>query len=213
MFASESAGKGCPPAGASNLVRHESSVTKEERARRCGHLGGIVWITGLPGSGKSTLAGAVERRLFDQGVQVCLLDGDNVRHGLNRDLGFSREDRRENVRRIGETAKLMKEAGLIVLAACVSPYLEERRMVRSLVAEGSFVEVYVQCSAAECERRDPKGHYRLARSGAIPDFTGFSAPYEIPLAPELTVNTEAESAEEAAERIVADLAARGWIKG
>ncbi|TYP76464.1 adenylyl-sulfate kinase [Paenibacillus methanolicus] len=208
---SESVEEGREAASASHIVRHESSVTKEERARRAGHGGGIAWFTGLPGSGKSTLAGAVERSLFDRGVQVFLLDGDNVRHGLNGDLGFSREDRRENVRRIGETAKLMADAGLIVLVACVSPYREEREKARALVAEGAFVEVYVNCAVAECERRDPKGHYRKAREGVIPDFTGISAPYEPPPAPELAVDTEAESAADATARIVGYLAACGWI--
>ncbi|MFC4099331.1 adenylyl-sulfate kinase [Paenibacillus xanthanilyticus] len=208
---SESVGEGQRPAAASHIVRHESSVTKEERTRRAGHRGGIVWFTGLPGSGKSTLAGAVERALFDRGVQVFLLDGDNLRHGLNGDLGFTREDRRENVRRIGETAKLMKEAGLIVLVACVSPYREEREMARAIVAEGSFIEVYVKCSVAECERRDPKGHYRKARDGEIPDFTGVSAPYEAPPSPEVTVDTEAESVAEAAGRIVGYVTACGWM--
>ncbi|MFB9327683.1 adenylyl-sulfate kinase [Paenibacillus aurantiacus] len=212
MMPSESNGQDRQAAYGSNIVRHESSVSKEERARRAGHRGGILWFTGLPGSGKSTLAAAVERSLFDRGVQVYLLDGDNVRHGLNGDLGFTREDRRENVRRLGETAKLMVEAGLIVLTACVSPYREEREKARAIIDEGAFVEIYVICAAAECERRDPKGHYKKARAGVIPEFTGISAPYEPPLTPELTVDTETESPEEAAARIVAYLAANGWIR-
>jgi adenylylsulfate kinase len=161
-----------------NITWSEAIVTREERWARNGHRGAILWFTGLSSSGKSTLARMVEKELFDRGCLTTILDGDNVRHGLNRDLGFSPEDREENIRRIGEVAKLMLDAGLIVLTAFISPYRADRDRNRALVGAGEFVEIFCRCSLEECERRDPKGLYKKARAGLVPEFTGISAPYE-----------------------------------
>jgi adenylylsulfate kinase len=187
---------------------HPARVTREQRARRNGHQSGIVWLTGLSGSGKSTLAAAVEQKLFQRGLQCCVLDGDHVRHGLNRDLGFAPEQRRENNRRTGEVAKLLIESGMLVIAAFISPSREDRAMVRSLFAEGEYVEVYVRCPLDVCERRDPKGLYRRARSGELGQFTGISAPYEAPESPELIIDTNKLSVEAAAELIIEALTGR-----
>jgi adenylylsulfate kinase len=149
----------------------------------------VLWFTGLSGSGKSTLAHRVEEVLFNKGWYTYILDGDNVRHGLNGDLGFSENDRRENIRRIGEVAKLFVDGGVVVLAAFISPYREDRDRVRALFEEGEFVEIYVECDLKTCERRDPKGLYRKARAGELPDFTGIDSPYEEPLNPELVIGT------------------------
>jgi len=149
----------------------------------------VLWFTGLSGSGKSTLAHCVEEVLFNKGWYTYILDGDNVRHGLNGDLGFSENDRRENIRRIGEVAKLFVDGGVVVLAAFISPYREDRDRVRALFEEGEFVEIYVECDLKTCERRDPKGLYRKARAGELPDFTGIDSPYEEPLNPELVIST------------------------
>ncbi len=163
-----------------NIVWHEASVKKAERRQRNDHGSCILWFTGLSGAGKSTLANALERYLFEQGVSSYVLDGDNVRHGLNEGLGFSEADRTENIRRVGEVSKLFVDAGMIVCTAFISPFVEDRQRVRSLVEEGEFVEVYVRCSLEACEERDPKGLYKKARAGEISDFTGISSPYEEP---------------------------------
>ncbi len=175
---------------ASNITRVEHSVSVDARARRNGHNGGVIWLTGLSGSGKSTLSVAVERRLFNLGYQVYVLDGDNMRHGLNADLGFSPEERAENIRRVGEVAALMSHAGLVVITAFISPYRSDRERARRATGE-NFHEVYVKADLATCEKRDPKGLYRRARAGEIADFTGISAPYEAPENPELTIDTGA----------------------
>lgn len=191
---------------ASNVVRVQHRVRSDEYAERNGHRGGVLWLTGLPGSGKSTLAFQLERRLFDLGYQVYVLDGDNLRHGLNGDLGFTQDDRTENIRRASEVAALFAQAGLICIAAFISPYRADRDRARAASGEG-FYEIYVRASVAECERRDPKGHYKRARAGEIKDFTGVDAPYEPPSAPELIVDTEAYGISECAnilERFVAD---------
>ncbi len=172
------------------MVEHRVSPTA--RAARDGHQGGVVWLTGLPGAGKTTLAMAVEERLFAQGYQVFTLDGDNVRHGLSADLGFSPSDRAENIRRVGEVAALFAEAGLIVITAFISPYRADRQRARAAtrhLAAGSFHEIYVRADLATCERRDPRGLYRRARAGLIREFTGISAPYEAPEAPDLVIDT------------------------
>jgi bifunctional enzyme CysN/CysC len=174
---------------ATNVARVEHRVTAAERAQRNGHPGTVLWLTGLSGSGKSTIAIELERRLFDRGYQVYVLDGDNLRHGLNADLGFSPEDRAENIRRVGELAALMARAGFIVVTAFISPYRSDRERARK-AAGGNFHEVYVKASLAVCEGRDPKGLYKRARAGEIADFTGVSAPYEEPERPELVVDTE-----------------------
>jgi adenylylsulfate kinase len=165
------------------------SVTRGERERRNGHRAVVLWFTGLPSSGKSTLAHAVEQQLFAQGCRSFVLDGDNVRHGLCADLGFSAVERTENVRRIGELARLLIEAGTITLAAFISPFTADRARLRSMFARGDFLEIYCECPVAVCEARDPKGMYQRARAGEIAGFTGVSSPYEIPQHPELTVNT------------------------
>ncbi|KGR83987.1 adenylyl-sulfate kinase [Lysinibacillus odysseyi] len=194
-----------------NIVWHEASVTKEERRRKNGHSSFILWFTGLSASGKSSVANAFAHRLFEDGKQAFVLDGDNVRHGLNSDLGFDEVSRKENIRRIGEVAKLFVEGGQIVLTAFISPYREDRQVVRSLVAEGEFIEVFVQCSVEACEKRDPKGLYKKARNNEIPNFTGISAPYEEPVNPEITLNTEKYSIEECAEQLQYFLSEKGYI--
>ncbi|WP_042860882.1 adenylyl-sulfate kinase [Dickeya sp. NCPPB 3274] len=168
-----------------NVVWHDHAVTREDRERQHGHRGVVVWFTGLSGSGKSTLAGALEQALFARGVSTYLLDGDNVRHGLCRDLGFSDDDRRENIRRVGEVARLMVDAGLVVLTAFISPHRAERQMVRELLDQEQFLEVFVDTPLAICEARDPKGLYRKARAGELRNFTGIDAVYEAPEQPEL----------------------------
>jgi len=185
-----------------NIHPQALQVTREARAGLKGQRPRLLWFTGLSGAGKSTIANLVEAKLHARGRHTFLLDGDNVRLGLNRDLGFSEADRAENVRRVGETARLMLDAGLIVLAAFISPYRSERRMVRAMLPEGDFVEIFVDVALAEAERRDPKGLYAKARAGRIPNFTGIGAPYEEPEAPELRIDTGALSAEDAADAIV-----------
>jgi bifunctional enzyme CysN/CysC len=167
----------------------------------------VVWFTGLSGSGKSTIANIVEKKLHAMGKHTFLLDGDNVRHGLNRDLGFTDADRVENIRRVGEVAKLMTDAGLIVLTAFISPFRAERRMVREMMHEGEFMEVHVNTPLAVAEERDVKGLYKKARAGNLKNFTGIDSPYEAPEAPEITVNTVELTAEEAAEQVIAALLA------
>jgi len=171
-----------------NLVSVTHRVSSEQRWAVNKHKGGVLWFTGLPGSGKSTLALELEQRLFEQGKQTYVLDGDNVRQGLNSDLGFSPEDRTENIRRIGEVAALFAEAGFIVITAFISPYRADRRLARSCAGD-LFKEVFIDTPVEVCEERDPKGHYEMARAGKIPEFTGVSAPYEEPEEPELTVAT------------------------
>ncbi|SFN10296.1 adenylylsulfate kinase [Izhakiella capsodis] len=168
-----------------HIIWHAHLVTRAGREARHGHKGAVLWFTGLSGSGKSTVAGALEQALHQRGVSTYLLDGDNVRHGLCRDLGFSDSDRKENIRRVGEVAKLMVDAGLIVLTAFISPHREERQMVRTMLGVECFIEVYVDTPLAICESRDPKGLYKKARSGELKNFTGIDSIYEAPLAPEI----------------------------
>jgi len=196
---------------ARHIVWHSSSVSKDDRQALNRHKSGVIWLTGLSGSGKSTLANALQAKLHFHGVRCYVLDGDNIRHGLNRDLGFSPQDRRENIRRIAEVAKLFVDAGVIVLTAFISPFREDRALARGLVGAGEFVEVYVKCPLEECERRDPKGLYKKARQGEIPEFTGISSPYEEPLAPEVTVETHRQSLEESVDQVIEYLRERGWI--
>jgi adenylylsulfate kinase len=191
-----------------NLTRHLGSVDADDRARVLGHRGACLWFTGLSGSGKSTLAREVEERLVRRGVAAYVLDGDNVRLGLNRDLGFGPADRAENIRRIGEVAALFVDAGVVVLAAFISPYRADRDAARAKVGDG-FVEVHVAASLEVCEARDPKGLYKRARAGEIPEFTGVGAPYEAPSAPEIRVDTGVLSLEDAAAEVVEALGARG----
>ncbi|GAB3350052.1 adenylyl-sulfate kinase [Arachidicoccus ginsenosidivorans] len=184
-----------------NIVYHAYSVNQKCRIERNGHRPVVFWFTGLSGSGKSSIASGVERRLFLKGMQVYALDGDNIRTGLNKDLGFTREDRAENLRRIAEVAKLMLDAGMIVLAAFVSPLKSDREMVKLIIGAEHFVEVFVNTSLEECERRDVKGLYKKARLGEIANFTGISAPYEAPECPDLEL-TEALDIEAAIEKAV-----------
>jgi bifunctional enzyme CysN/CysC len=187
-----------------NIFWSEGEVTAERRALRNGHRGAVIWLTGLSGSGKSTISQALERELFNMNMHVYVLDGDNIRHGLNSNLGFSPEDRVENIRRVGEVAKLMADSGLIVVTAFISPYRADRRRARDIALEGGvdFLEVFVNAPVEVCEQRDPKGLYKKARAGEIKEFTGISAPYEAPTDPEITVQTATESLEESVVRIV-----------
>ena len=196
---------------ATNIVWHPGAVTRADRETLNGHRGCIVWLTGLSGSGKSTIAVELEKRLWDRGVRAFILDGDNVRHGLNKNLGFSPADRTENIRRIGEVAKLFTEAGMVAVTAFISPYRADRDQVRALVPPGDFVEVLVDCPLEVCEQRDVKGLYEKARAGKIPEFTGISAPYEPPLEPELTLRTHELSVADSVVRIVGFLEARGVV--
>ena len=185
-----------------HVVWHECLVKRSDRNSLNNHKSGLVWFTGLSASGKSTIAHAVEKELHDRGIRTYVLDGDNVRHGLNSNLGFSPEDRKENIRRIGEVAKLMADAGIVVFTAFISPYREDRDTVRTLFEGDHFYEVFVKCSLEECEKRDPKGLYKKARAGIIKNYTGISSPYEEPLAPELVVDTEHLTIEESVNQVI-----------
>ncbi|AST61047.1 adenylyl-sulfate kinase [Staphylococcus lugdunensis] len=186
----------------SHITWHDSEVTKADRQKQNGHKSAVIWFTGLSGSGKSTVSVALEQALFELGKHAYRLDGDNVRHGLNKNLGFSPEDRKENIRHIGEVSKLLVDAGTIAITAFISPYRVDRDDVRNILEDGEFIEVYTQCSVEECEKRDPKGLYAKARSGEIKEFTGISAPYEAPNHPEITINTEQQSVEQAVAHIL-----------
>ena len=194
-----------------NIVWHPGQVTRDDRQRITGHPGCTVWFTGLSGSGKSTIAVAVEKSLWDRGVRSYILDGDNIRHGLNNDLGFSPEDRTENIRRIGEVAKLFTDGGVLNLTAFISPYRSDRDRVRSIMGEGDFIEVHVDCPVEECERRDVKGLYAKARAGKIPEFTGISAPYEAPEKPEIVLETAKLSEEQSVAKVLEYLEKNGYI--
>ena len=196
---------------ATNIVWHEASVDRAARADKRGHRSAILWFTGLSGSGKSTLANAVNAALFERGIATYVLDGDNVRHGLCKDLGFSDADREENIRRIGEVAKLFLDAGVIVLTAFVSPFQADRDKARDLVEEGDFFEIFCAADLDVCESRDPKGLYAKARSGAIKEFTGISSPYEAPDTPELKIDTGAQELVESVEVVIKALQDKGVI--
>jgi adenylylsulfate kinase len=196
---------------ATNIVWHKGAVTREDREQLNGHKGCTVWLTGLSGSGKSTIAVDLEKRLCERGVRAYILDGDNVRHGLNKNLGFSPEDRTENIRRIGEVAKLFTDAGTVAITAFISPYRADRDQVRALMKGGDFIEIYVDCPVEVCEQRDVKGLYKKARAGEIKEFTGISAPYEAPNSPELTIKTSQQSVEESAMQILRHLQQRGIV--
>ncbi len=196
---------------ATNVTWHEHNVTAEERQKLNGHKGAVVWFTGLSGCGKSTVANAVDRLLHDRGIHTYELDGDNIRMGLNKNLGFSPEDRTENIRRIGEVAKLFSHAGTIVLTAFISPYREDRDQVRAILGDGEFHEVYVNASLETCEARDPKGLYKKARAGEIKGFTGIDAPYEAPENGELELNSDDKGIEELANEVIAHLEAKGFL--
>ncbi len=197
---------------ATNITWHEHMVARDARNRLKGHRGAVLWFTGLSGAGKSTIANAVDYKLNQRGVHTYLLDGDNIRHGLNKNLGFSAADRTENIRRIGEVAKLMMDAGLIALTAFISPYRADRDQVRALLAPGEFIEIYVKASLATCEGRDPKGLYKKARAGEIKGFTGIDDPYEAPEQAELTLDSDAKGIEALADEVIAHLKAQGILR-
>ncbi|MEH7085771.1 adenylyl-sulfate kinase [Neobacillus drentensis] len=188
-----------------NITWHETSISKENRREKNGHGSCALWFTGLSGSGKSTIANAVSNELFRRGISEYVLDGDNIRHGLNKDLGFSDYDRTENIRRIGEVAKLFVDSGKVVTTAFISPFRSDRDQVRALFEDGEFIEVFVQCPIEECERRDPKQLYAKARRGEIKDFTGIDSPYEAPEQPEITLHSDQVTVEEAVEQVFAYL--------
>ena len=197
---------------ATNIVRHEGHVSRDERESKLKQKGVLLWLTGLPSSGKSTIAYTVEHALANRGHLAYVLDGDNIRFGLNGNLGFSAEDRTENIRRIGEVGKLFVDGGFLTLASFVSPYSEDRDAVRELMGEGDFVEIFIDTAVEICEERDPKGLYKKARTGEIPNFTGFSDPYEVPEKPEMIIKTADWTAEEAAVLIIEMLEKLGKIQ-
>jgi adenylylsulfate kinase len=194
-----------------HVVWQAPVVTRAMRERRNGHRAATLWFTGLSGAGKSTLAHALEQRLFSMGCNTFVFDGDNVRQGLCRDLGFSEADRTENIRRIGEVARLANAAGTIALAAFISPFRRDRDLVRASMPEGDFIEVYVKCPLEACEERDVKGLYRKARAGLIPEFTGISSPYEAPERPEIVIDTTAQGIETCVDRLVHYCRERGIV--
>lgn len=196
----------------SNTVWHHATINRNDREQLHRHKSAVLWFTGLSGSGKSTLAHAVEDRLHKMRVSTFVLDGDNVRHGLCGDLGFSDNDRVENIRRIGEVAKLMSEAGVITLTAFISPFREDRNTARKLLPHGDFLEIYCQCPLEVCEQRDVKGLYKKARAGEIKFFTGIDSPYEEPKRPELVVSTGAKSLDQCVDNVIQMLAERGVVK-
>jgi len=195
-----------------NIVWHNATVSRERRNQQNQHKSMVLWFTGLSGSGKSTLAHSVEESLYQLGCRTIVLDGDNVRLGLCSDLSFSDKDRKEHLRRIGEMSKLFVEGGLITLTAFISPFIEDRKKVRSLFPHGNFLEIFVDCPLEVCEGRDVKGLYNKARQGVIKDFTGINSPYEPPINPELTINTSSQTLEESVESVLSFLSDRGLIR-
>jgi adenylylsulfate kinase len=196
---------------ATNITWHGGQIGREDREKLLGQKGATIWLTGLSGSGKSTVAVAAEAELVSRGRLAYVLDGDNVRHGLNKNLGFSPEDRTENIRRIAEVAKLFTETGVLVFTSFISPYRADRDAARELFESGDFVEVYISADVATCEERDPKGLYKKARAGEIPEFTGISAPYEAPEKPELVVDTAGQDLEGSVATVIAYLEEKGYL--
>ena len=195
-----------------NLVYHHETVTRERRNHLNKHKSVVLWFTGLSGSGKSTLSHALEERLFNKGCRTFVLDGDNVRHGLNSNLDFSHKDRTENIRRIGEVSKLMMEAGFIIMTAFISPYREDRIAVRNLIPNGDFIEIYCKASLKTCETRDVKGFYKRARAGEIKNYTGINSPYEVPENADLIIDTDQETIEDSVSIIMSFLKKKTIIK-
>ncbi len=189
----------------SNVIYHQASVTRQRRNKLNNHRSIVLWFTGLSGSGKSTLAHALEEKLFQKGCRTFVLDGDNVRHGLNSNLGFSEEGRTENIRRISEVSKLMLESGLIVMTAFISPFSKDRNEARNLISNDDFIEIYCKASLEVCEARDVKGLYKLARAGEIKNYTGVDSPYEEPENPELTINTDRQTLDNSVSKILSFL--------
>ena len=211
MTASPTYGELTNKGASTNIAWHHASVDRAARAEQRGHRSAILWFTGLSGSGKSTLANAVNQALFERGLACYVLDGDNIRHGLCKDLGFSDADREENIRRIGEVSKLFLDAGVVVLTAFVSPFKADRDRARSLVENGDFVEIHCAADLSVCEERDTKGLYAKARAGEIKEFTGISSPYEAPENPELRVDTGSQSLEACVEVVINHLREAGVI--
>ncbi|PLR96831.1 adenylyl-sulfate kinase [Bacillus sp. T33-2] len=195
----------------SHITWHECAVSKGDRQRLNQHKSCVLWFTGMSGSGKSSIANEVDRRLYSLGKRSYVLDGDNIRHGLNKGLGFSREDRVENIRRIGEVSKLFADSGVIVLTAFISPFAEDRNRVREIFPSGEFIEIFVDCPLSVCEQRDPKGLYQKARKGEIREFTGIDSPYEPPSTPELVIESHKYSIDECAHLVVGYLRENGII--
>ena len=200
------------PPKSKNIRWHEDAITKQMREDRNHHMGITLWFTGLSGSGKTTLSHAVQQALFDKGLHTYILDGDNLRHGLNTDLGFSPQDRTENIRRSGEVAKLFNDAGVLTLTAFISPYREDRDQIREKMPPGDFIEIWLKTPLEVCEKRDPKGLYQKARAGEIPDFTGISAPYEPPFNAEIEIDTGTLRLEESVQVILDYLKSKNYIK-
>lgn len=196
-----------------DVVWHNGHVTREDRNRLNRHKSGIIWLTGLPGAGKSTIAHQVEKELYKEGIRAYVLDGDNIRHGLNADLEFNRESRRENIRRVVEVSKLFMDAGLIVLTAFISPFANDRASAREYFAKDFFYEVFIRCPIEECEKRDTKGHYRKARAGIIKEYTGVSAPYEPPEHPDLIIDTNTLDLKNSVQSILDFVKQVGLIAG
>ena len=205
-------GDGMADQKATNIKWHHGKITKEDRLKLMKQRGVTIWLTGLSGSGKSTIAVELEHALIENKHQAYILDGDNIRHGLNKNLGFSPEDRSENIRRIGEVAKLFTDANIITITAFISPYREDRDNARALQKDGEFIEVYVKCPLDVCEQRDTKGLYKKARAGEVKEFTGISAPYEEPSDPELTIDSSELSVEESTRAILNHLEEKGFVK-
>lgn len=194
-----------------NITWHDSSITKEDRRKQNNHSSFVLWFTGLSGSGKSTIANALSKELYERSIRNYVLDGDNIRNGLNRDLSFSDNDRTENIRRISEVSKLFVDNGTVVLTAFISPFLQDRQKAKEIVSEEEFLEIFVSCPIEECEKRDPKGLYSKARKGEIPDFTGIDSPYEEPVSPDVTIHTDEQSVMESVEIIINHLKNRKLI--
>ncbi|MGM0861539.1 MAG: adenylyl-sulfate kinase [Bacillota bacterium] len=194
-----------------HIVWHPTAVMKADRQKLNRHKSCVLWFTGLSGSGKSVMANAVDEKLYERGIQSYVLDGDNIRHGLNQDLGFRAEDRVENIRRIGEVAKLFVDSGQIILTAFISPFREDRKMVKEKFPQEEFFEIYIKCPLNICEERDPKGLYKKARRGEIKHFTGIDSPYEAPLSPDLTIESDKISIADAADLIIHELQTKGII--
>ncbi|MEJ5227786.1 adenylyl-sulfate kinase [Thermodesulfovibrio sp.] len=194
-----------------NIVWHNGFITRKDRNNVYGHKSGVLWFTGLPSSGKSSIAHTFEKLLFEKGIKCYVLDGDNIRHGLNADLDFGEEDRRENIRRVVEVAKLFVDAGLIVLASFVSPYKKDREYIRRQFEGDNFIEIYVKCSVEECARRDPKGYYEKAKKGLIKGYTGVDSPYEEPERPDIVIDTEKTNIDDAVVVIFKYLKYHNWF--
>jgi adenylylsulfate kinase len=194
-----------------HVIFHKASISRHDRNRLNKHKSGLVWFTGMSASGKSTIAHRVEKELFERSICTYVLDGDNIRHGLNSDLGFSKEDRKENIRRIVELSKLLIDAGILVLAAFISPFGEDREYIRKRFENDNFLQIYVKCSLEECEKRDPKGQYKKARAGTIKNYTGISAPYEEPETPDLVIDTEKMTLEDSVRTVIKFINEKGLL--